>query len=117
MFIIKRLIFPTVMAGIGEQPTEYRDTLSYYETLMWFCRYLENNVTPAINDLVENSNELVEGYTELKEYVDNYFESTNFTQLVSDKLDEMLADGDFDELLSELVSLLKTMLENLEIST
>ena len=34
MFIIKRLIFPTVMAGIGEQPTEFRDTLSYYETLM-----------------------------------------------------------------------------------
>lgn len=103
MFIIKNLIFPTVMAGIGEQPTEYRDTLSYYETLMWFCRYLENNVTPTINDLVDNSNELVDGYTELKNYVDNYFESTDFTGLVSSKLDEMLADGDFDELLSELV--------------
>ena len=89
------------MAGIGEQPTEFRDTLSYYETLMWFCKYLKENVTPAINDLVENSNELVEGYTELKEFVENYFESTNFTQLVSDKLDEMLADGDFDELLAE----------------
>lgn len=103
MFIIKNLIFPTVMAGIGEQPTEYRDTLSYYETLMWFCSYLKDKVTPAINDLVDNSNELVEGYTELKDYVDNYFESTDFTDLVSDKLDEMLADGDFDELLSELV--------------
>ena len=103
MFIIKNLIFPTVMAGIGEQPTEYRDTLSYYETLMWFCSYLKDKVTPAINDLVDNSNELVEGYTELKDYVDNYFESTDFTSLVSDKLDEMLADGDFDELLSELV--------------
>lgn len=37
-------------------------------------------------------------FAELKQYVDDYFESTDFAQLVNDKIDELVADGDFTTL-------------------
>ena len=50
---------------IGNLPSSYVDSLSYYECLMWLCNYIEKTIVPAIND---NS----EAITELQEYVDKY---------------------------------------------
>lgn len=47
-------------------------------------------------------------FENLKEYVLNYFDSTDFQQLVSDKLDEMLADGELRDILEELIADLGT---------
>lgn len=50
---------------IGNLPSSYVDSLSYYECLMWLCNYIENTIVPAINT---NS----EAITELQNYVDKY---------------------------------------------
>ena len=50
---------------IGNLPSSYVDSLSYYECLMWLCNYIEKTIVPAIND---NS----EAITELQEYVEQY---------------------------------------------
>ena len=50
---------------IGNLPSSYVDSLSYYECLMWLCNYIEKTIVPAIN---ENS----EAITELQQYVEEY---------------------------------------------
>ena len=30
--------------GLGMIPTEYRDSMSYYENLLWLCNFLEKEV-------------------------------------------------------------------------
>ena len=50
---------------IGNLPSSYVDSLSYYECLMWLCNYIENTIVPNINN---NS----EAITELQQYVEEY---------------------------------------------
>ena len=50
---------------IGNLPSSYVDSLSYYECLMWLCNYIEKTIVPAINDNTE-------AITELQEYVEKY---------------------------------------------
>ena len=50
---------------IGNLPSSYVDSLSYYECLMWLCNDIEKTIVPAIN---ENADAL----NELREYVEQY---------------------------------------------
>ena len=50
---------------IGNLPSSYVDSMSYYECLMWLCNYIEKTIVPAIN---ENA----EAVIELREYVEQY---------------------------------------------
>lgn len=50
---------------IGNLPSSYVDSLSYYECLMWLCNYIEKTIVPAIN---ENAAAI----TELQTYVEEY---------------------------------------------
>ena len=68
---------------IGNLPSSYVDSLSYYECLMWLCNYIEKTIVPAIND---NS----EAITELQEYVDKYL-------------------TDMDEVKAQIVEILATL--------
>lgn len=52
---------------IGNLPSSYVDSLSYYECLMWLCNYIEKTIVPALN---ENA----EAVKEIQEYVDKYLE-------------------------------------------
>ena len=45
---------------------------------------------------------LVKSFEELKKYVDDYFANLDLSQEVSDKIDEMLADGSLEEILKKL---------------
>ena len=78
---------------IGALPTSYILSLTYEELLIWLCTFLQDTVIPAINNNGEAVAELQGLYVELKNYVDNYFESSDFQQLVENKLDEMAEDG------------------------
>ena len=82
-------------------PTVYDDSLSYYELLTKVVYYLNENTTDleTVNSNVES---LYNSYVELQNYVNNYFDQ-NFPQLVQDRLDEMVEDGTFDELLHAIV--------------
>lgn len=74
-------------------PLVYDDSLSYYEVL---CK-----VRDYINKILENEDNLNSGLLELKEYVDDYFNTLNVREEIESVLDQMLEDGDFNELLGQ----------------
>ena len=85
---------------IGALPTSYIDSMSYYETLCWLCKYLENTVIPAVNNNGEAVEELQQKYLELVDYVNNYFDNLDYQTEVNAKLDEMADDGTLAQIIN-----------------
>lgn len=88
--------FKRLITTIGALPTSFIDSMSYYEMLAWLCDYLANQVTPAVNN---NAEALVE----LREYVEHYFDTADFQELVNNKLDEMAEDGTLADIISQYI--------------
>ena len=83
---------------IGELPTSYMESMTYYEMLSWLCNYLQNTVVPA----VDNNAEAV---TELQNYVANYFDNLDIQSEIDNKLDEMAESGELADIIAEYVQL------------
>lgn len=98
--------FSKFIMSIGELPTSYLDSLSYAEQVTWFCNYLQDKVIPAINNNAEALEEVQNLYIQLKQYVDDYF-NTGFPEEISNKLDEMATDGTLENLLNDPAHLIK----------
>lgn len=75
-----------VCMSIGALPTSYLDSMSYYEMLVWFTKYLTEEVTPAVNNNAE-------AVIELQNFVEHYFDNLDIQEQVDHKLDEMVEDG------------------------
>lgn len=75
------------------------DAITNYQLLCKVVEYLKNVIA---NELVieENVTNLYNAFVELKNYVDNYFTDLNIQEEVNNKLDEMVASGEFEEILS-----------------
>lgn len=86
---------------IGEIPTSYLESMTYYEMLLWFTNYLQNTVIPAINNNGEAVTELQEKYIELKNYVDNYFDNLDIQTEIDNKLDEMAESGQLADIIAQ----------------
>lgn len=69
-------------------PQVYGDELSYYELL--------NKVVEKLNAIGITVNELIE-------YVNNYFDSKDWQQMVNNKLDSMVADGTLDNIINQKI--------------
>ena len=69
-------------------PQVYGDELSYYELL--------NNVVEKLNAIGITVNDLIE-------YVNNYFDSKDWQQMVNNKLDSMVADGTLDNIINQKI--------------
>lgn len=93
--------FKRFCVTIGELPTSYLESLSYLEMLQWFCNFLQNNVIPAVNNNASALTEVQNLYTELKNYVDNYFNNLDVQQEIDNKLDAMVTDGTFDSIINQ----------------
>lgn len=74
---------------IGNLPSSYVDSMSYYELLMWFCKFLNETVIPAINDNAK-------AVEEIQHWLDNL----NLQDEVDKKLDEMAQSGQLQEIIS-----------------
>lgn len=74
-------------------PTVYDDSLSYYELL---CK-----VVAKLNETIDESNSLYDAFLLLKEYVDHYFDSHEIETLIEQKLNEMVEDGTFANLINQ----------------
>lgn len=68
---------------IGELPSSYVETMSYYEMILWFVNYIKTQVIPVIN----NNAEILE---ELKKIVDDIDVNFDELQREIDELDEVL---------------------------
>lgn len=105
MKIINKLSpFKKMVITIGELPSAFLESMTYYEALDWFCHYLSETVIPTINGNAEAVEELQSLFIQLKNYVDNYFDSVDFQDMVNSKLDEMAEDGTLENLLDRLIN-------------
>ena len=93
---------------IGNLPSSYVDSMSYYECLMWLCNYLQNTVVPTVNSTVE-------AVTELQNYVANYFDNLDVQEEINNKLDEMVTSGELQEIVSAYFSDITNRVNNLEV--
>lgn len=84
---------------VGEIPTSYVETMSYYEMLLWFTNYLSKTVIPAINNNAEAVTELQHLFVELQDYVNNYFENLDIQTEIDNKLDAMTESGELQEII------------------
>lgn len=93
--------FTRCLMTIGQIPTSYLISMSCEEQLLWLCNYLEKEVIPALNNNAEAVKEVQELYTELKSYVDNYFENLDVQEEINNKLDEMATDGTLADIINQ----------------
>ena len=110
--------FTKFCCTIGNLPSSYLDSMTYYEQLLWFCNFLEKTVIPTLNGNAETVQELQNLFVELKNYVDNYFTNLDVQEEINNKLDEMMEDGSLSRLLDYLAENyyddLQNQLNNLE---
>ena len=97
--------FKRLCMTIGELPTSYLETMTYYEMLVWFTEYMKNTVIPTINNNGEAVEELQEKYIELKSFVDNYFENLDVQEEINNKLDAMAESGELTDIIAQYLGL------------
>ena len=86
--------FKKLTVTLGQLPTAYIESMSYYECLTYLVNYITNNIIEVVNENAEAVNELQEMYTELLNYVNHYFDNLNVQEEINNKLDEMTEDGE-----------------------
>ena len=85
--------FKRFCVTIGNLPSSYVDSMSYYECLMWLCKYLKDTVIPAVNENAEAVNELI-----------NWFNNLDVQDEVNNKLDEMAESGELEEIIASYLN-------------
>lgn len=83
---------------LGEIPSSYLESMSYYETLVWLCNYLNKTIEPSLK-------ETQEAVIELQEFVSHYFDNLDVQDEINKKLDEMAQDGTLDEMITSYINL------------
>lgn len=76
------------------------DALTYYQMLCKIVGFLQDVITNN-ESLQYNQTELLDAFNELQSYVNNYFDSTDFQELVNNKLDVMAQDGTLAKLINQ----------------
>ena len=85
--------FKRFCVTIGNLPSSYVDSMSYYECIMWLCKYLKETVVPTVNENAEAFNELI-----------HWFENLDVQDEIDNKLDEMVESGELQEIISEYLN-------------
>ena len=92
--------FQKMLITVGNLPTAYIESMSYYEGLTYLVNYLVNNVIPAVNNNGEAVEELQAKYIELASYVEHYFDNLDVQTEINNKLDAMADEGELTSLIT-----------------
>lgn len=84
-------------------PLVYEDSLSYYELLSKVVDYI-NNMLAELQGFGVTVDEYTAKVDEIQKYVDGYFSSADFRELVDEALDQMAEDGDFDAIIEPIIN-------------
>ena len=91
---------PFVTFVTSAVPMVFDNSLSYYEALCALWKWLQDDVVNVINnnatvteDYIELTNEYIEKFNELKDYVDTYFDNLDVQEEINNKLDAMVEEG------------------------
>ena len=87
-------VFRHLIVSVGELPTTFVDSMSYYEMIAWLVQYIRTEVVPAINSQGEVIKE-----------IQRWIESLNLDQYVDAKLEEMLENGELATAIAQIVGL------------
>ena len=90
--------FKRLCVSIGNLPTAYIESMSYYECITYLVKYLTNEVIPTVN----NNSEVVK---ELQEYVAHYFDNLDVQEEINNKLDEMAESGELADIIAQYIDL------------
>ena len=101
--------FKKLVMTIGELPTSFVESMTYYEALAWFVNYLQNTIIPTVNNNAEAVEELQGLFTTLYNYVHDYFDNLDVQEEINNKLDEMAEDGTLQNMITSYLALAKTM--------
>lgn len=91
---------PFVKFVASAVPMVFDNSLSYYEALCALWKYIQD-MTDVINNNATLEEEYIEKFNELKTFVDHYFDNLDVQEEINNKLDQMVEDGTFEEILSE----------------
>ena len=92
-----------ICMSIGEIPTSYLETMTYYEMLIWFINFLRDQVIPVVNNNGEAVAELQNLFVELQNYVNDYFDNLDVQEEINNKLDQMLEDGVLEQIIEQFL--------------
>lgn len=81
-------------------PLVYDDSLSYYELLCKVVDFL-NKTMEEVNQLGVDVSNLFNAFQQLQDYVNHYFESLDVQEEINNKLDELIQNGTFTQLLKD----------------
>lgn len=97
---------------IGNLPTSYLESMTYYETLVWLCNYLKETVIPTVNNTGNAVTELQGLYLQLQDYVNTYFDNLDYISVINQKLDSMAEDGTITSLIEQYMTPFITNMDN-----
>lgn len=94
--LLDREPFKRMITTVGNLPTSFVDSMSYYEMLAWLCDYVTNTIIPKINEDSEAINALEAEFIALREEVEEAIKEipqlrADFEEL-SEKFDETLIE-------------------------
>ena len=95
--------FKRLLITVGNLPTAYLESMSYYEGLTYLVNYIVNNINPNV---IQNT----EAIKELQEYVTHYFDNLDVQEEINNKLDEMADSGELAEIINvEMIGTLSNL--------
>lgn len=95
--------FKHFIMSVGEIPSSYLESMTYYEMLVWFTNYLGKTVIPAINENGEAVIELQNLFVTLQNYVNDYFTNLDVQEEINNKLDDMTEDGSLQRIVGQYI--------------
>lgn len=96
--------FKRMVMTIGTLPTAFTESMTYYEALAYFVKEIEQ-IIHAVNQNAEATKELQTLYTQLKQYVDDYFDNLDVQEEINNKLDEMAEQGELADIIAQYLQL------------
>ena len=95
--------FRKLVMTIGELPSAFVESMTYYEMLAWFTNYLETVVIPTVNNNAECVKELQTAVAALHKYVHDYFDNLDVQEEIDNKLDAMAEAGTLQEIITTYI--------------
>ena len=94
---------PFVTFVTSTVPMVFDNSLSYYEALCALWKWLQDDVVNVINNNATVTEEYIQMTTDMKEYMDNYFDNLDVQEEINNKLDQMAEDGSLQELVDNFL--------------
>lgn len=68
--LLDRKPFKWMTVTVGNLPSSFEDSMSYYEQLAWLCQYVEDTLIPKVNENTEGINAVEDDMTALRAEVE-----------------------------------------------